>query len=81
MVVLVADHPPIVMTQLKISLPETIVMFSLETFGSPSLSRLDYRVVQACFANYRVDLVMVNSVALMSKVTSYLVGSPLVAFS
>jgi hypothetical protein len=35
MVILIANHPNGVITELKISLPEAVVMFSLETFGSP----------------------------------------------
>jgi hypothetical protein len=42
MVILEADHPPIVTAELKISLPKTVIMFSLETFGAPGSSGLSY---------------------------------------
>ena len=45
MVILVANHPTVIIAELKISLPETVVVFSLETFGSPGLSRPRYWVV------------------------------------
>ena len=81
MVVLVADHPEVVAAEFKISLPKAVVVFSLETLGSPRLSRLRYRMVQAGFADCRVDFVVVNSEASMSKVTRYFVWSPLVSLS
>ncbi|MGD0407028.1 MAG: hypothetical protein ABSB10_10325 [Candidatus Bathyarchaeia archaeon] len=42
MVILVADHPIIVVAEFKIRLPEAVAMFSLKTPSSPSLSRLTY---------------------------------------
>lgn len=76
MVILVADHPPIVAAELKISLPKTITMFSLETFGSPCLSGLSYRMVQSGFADNMVSLVVVDGEAFVTEVTCYLVWTP-----
>ena len=45
MVILITNHPIVVAAELKISLPQSIAVFSLETFGSPSLSRLTNWVI------------------------------------
>jgi hypothetical protein len=81
MVILVADHQVIVAAELKISLPQTIAVFPLETFGSPSLSRLSYRMIQAGFADNLVNLVVINNEAFVFKVTGYFVWTPIVPFS
>jgi hypothetical protein len=81
MIILVADHPVVVVAELRIRLPEAVVMFSLETLGSPCLSWLRYGMVHTGFADYRLDFVVVQGEAFVSEVTSYLVWSPLVAFS
>lgn len=65
-IILVAHHPEIVAAKLKIRLPEAVVVFSLETFGSPCFSRLAYRVVQACFADNMVRLVVIYDEAFVA---------------
>lgn len=78
MVILVANHPEIVVAELKIRLPEAVVVFSLEAFGSPGLSRLSYRVVQACIADNMVGLVVVYGEPLAVEATGNLVGAPFI---
>ena len=81
MVVLEADHPEIVAAQLKIRLPKAVVVFSLETPGSPGLSRLAYRMVQAGFADYMINLIMVNGETFVVEVPSYFVWTPIVSLA
>jgi hypothetical protein len=81
MVILIADHPVIVAAKLKIRLPKTVAMFSLETFCSPCLSRLAYWMVQAGFTDYSVNPVMVYVGAFVVEVTCYLAGTPTIPFS
>jgi len=81
MVILVTDHPVVVAAQFKIRLPKTVAMFSLETFCSPCLSRLDYWMVQTSLTDYSVNPVMVYVGAFVVEVTCYLAGSPTIPFS
>jgi hypothetical protein len=81
MVVLVANHPVVVAAELKISLPKTVAVFPLETFGSPCLSGRRYWMVQAGFADNMISLVMVNIEAFVFKVTGYFGWIPIVPFS
>jgi hypothetical protein len=66
MVVLIANHPPIIITELKISLPEAIVVLALKTLSSPGLSWLTYRMVQARVFDYLVCLIVVYAKALVA---------------
>jgi len=80
MVILVADHPKIVVAELKIRLPKTVAVFSLETFGSPGFSRLSYWMIQTSFADDPINLVVVDGETLAVEATNDLVGTPLVSF-
>jgi hypothetical protein len=74
MVILVADHPVIVAAELKISLPKTVAMFSLETPSSPGFSWLIYWMVQASFAYDPVGLVVVDGEAFVVRCPAILLG-------
>ena len=79
MVILVTDHPEIVVAELKISLPEAVVVFSLKALRSPRFPRLAYWMVQAGFTDDSVNSVVVYGEPLMVEVTGYFAGSPTVS--
>jgi hypothetical protein len=59
MVILVADHPKVIIAKFEISLPEAVTVLSFKAFGSPGLSRSRYRMVQARFTDDVVRLIVV----------------------
>ena len=80
MVILVADHPVIVVAEFKIRLPQAIVVFSLKTLSSPGLSRLSYRMIQARFTDDLVGLIVIDCEAFVVEAPCYLLWTPIVAF-
>ncbi len=78
MVILEADHPVIVAAKLKIRLPKTVAMFSLETLCSPCLSRLAYWTVQPGFTDDSISLIVVYEAAFAVEATSNLFGTPII---
>jgi len=61
-------------------LPEAVGVFSLKTFGFPRLSWLGYRMVQTCFADCPLNLVVVDGEAFEVEAARDLVGTPFDSF-
>jgi len=55
MIVEVADHPLILLGELKICLPEAVAVLTLESALTPDLSRLGDGVVQSSLVEDLVD--------------------------